>query len=78
MLRVDFRLRSFRRYRTSLRQDPLILHRQSLQHLRRRLWEGSSQGKIAHQKLCVQLSELRNFVFQRFSFAYYLLFVCGA
>ncbi len=41
MLRVDFRLRSFRRYRTTLRQDPLILHRQSLQHLRRRLWEGS-------------------------------------
>ena len=78
MLRVDFRLRSFRRYRTTLRQDSLILHRQSPQCLRPHLWEGSSQGKIAHQELYVRGAELRNFVFQRFSFAYYLLFVWGA
>lgn len=69
-------LRDFRQRHTSLHQDPLCLHRQSLQHLRRS-WEGSLQGKIAHQKLCVQLSVHRSFVFQRYPFAYYLLFAWG-
>ncbi len=66
-------LRDFRQRHTSLHQDPLCLHRQSLQHLRRS-WEGSLQGKIAHQELCIQLSVHRSFVFQRYPFAYYLLF----
>ena len=69
-------LRDFRQRHTSLHQDPLCLHRQSLQHLRRS-WEGSLQGKIAHQELCIQLSVRRSFVFQRYSFAYYLLFAWG-
>ncbi len=67
-------LRDFRQRHTSLHQDPLCLHHQSLQHLRRCLRKGSLQGKIAHQELCVQLSVRRSFVFQRYSFAYYLLF----
>lgn len=69
-------LRDFRQRHTSLHQDPLCLHRQSLQHLRRS-WEGSLQGKIAHQELCVQLSVHRSFVFQRYPFVYYLLFAWG-
>lgn len=70
-------LRDFRRRHTNLHQLPLRLHRQSLQHLRRCLRKGSLQGKIAHQELCVQLSVRRSFVFQRYSFAYYLLFAWG-
>lgn len=69
-------LRDFRQRHTSLHQYPLRLHRQSLQHLRRS-WEGSLQGKIAHQELCIQLSVHRSFVFQRYPFAYYLLFAWG-